>query len=474
MKRIIKWLCIGTVFIASIMFAALTLADKEKQAEPLPPMPKHWRVRTLEEPVFSSHIRVVESGNPEHPTLLLVHGLGQIGLRDWDNVIPALEQQYHVITLDLPGFGQSQVPEGRYTPSNYAKVLHWLKTQYSERPIYVVGHSMGGAVVLRYGHLFPEDIEKAVMVDAAGILQRTAFVKHSARVAADKETLPGPFSKWVERAKDIGATVIERVSSGPDPSSILQSNDVVWNAIMSQRPNMNAAMSLVEENFTDAVFNFTPPAAIIWGEKDNVAPLRTGEMLAKQLKQVEAFYTIADAGHVPMKTHPAIFNEQLLQALKSKPPNVSASQRTKPSNKNGHCQNNSHQFFEGEYNRIKIENCSEVQLNYVTAAHLDIRNSNVNIKNSQLMNDDRALNAEESVVVSTNLTVEGTVRSKGSRLDFAGAQFYANGDALLVDKPSRLILSTSQLHSDRYQGPAHGDFKIKASSLDRKLVKESY
>lgn len=70
------------------------------------PLPEHWKTRTLIEPIFNSGLFVIETGKQHHNTVVLVHGLGSAGLRDWIDIIPALEKNFHVIAMDLPGFGK--------------------------------------------------------------------------------------------------------------------------------------------------------------------------------------------------------------------------------------------------------------------------------------------------------------------------------------------------------------------------------
>ena len=142
------------------------------------------------EPIFQSEIFVLQTGQENTATILLIHGLGQVGSKDWLNVIPALEKNHHVLALDLPGFGHSATPPGRYSPTNYAKLIHWLTSNYAKGKVIVVGHSMGGAIALRYASNFPDDINRVVLVDAAGILQRTAFIKHTAKIPLPLDSTP--------------------------------------------------------------------------------------------------------------------------------------------------------------------------------------------------------------------------------------------------------------------------------------------
>ncbi|MFE3542636.1 alpha/beta fold hydrolase [Nocardia sp. NPDC059177] len=87
------------------------------------------------------------SGSP----IVLVHGLGS----RWQVFAPVLDrlaEQYEVIALDLPGFGDSPAqPEVRPGPRGYAHWLTgWLADNDIQRP-HVVGSSMGGGIALELG-----------------------------------------------------------------------------------------------------------------------------------------------------------------------------------------------------------------------------------------------------------------------------------------------------------------------------------
>jgi len=66
-----------------------------------------------------------EAGNPEHPTLLLLHGFPSSS-HMFRNLIPLLADRFHIVATDLPGFGFSTSPpqsQFNYTFDNLAKVI---------------------------------------------------------------------------------------------------------------------------------------------------------------------------------------------------------------------------------------------------------------------------------------------------------------------------------------------------------------
>lgn len=114
-------------------------------------------------------------GNPENPAIVLVHGLGDEASTIWESSIELLKNDYFVVTFDLPGFGQSSKANELYSPLNYAKFIRYVAQTYVKKPFHLVGHSMGGAIALKYTSMYPSDVASLVLVDAAGILHRSEY-----------------------------------------------------------------------------------------------------------------------------------------------------------------------------------------------------------------------------------------------------------------------------------------------------------
>jgi pimeloyl-ACP methyl ester carboxylesterase len=119
---------------------------------------------------FSQRLRLhyVDWGNPDAPTLLLVHG-GRDHCRNWDWVAEALRHDYHVIAPDLRGHGDSQwMIGGSYNQIDYVYDVAQLLNQRGRTPVTIIGHSLGGAVSLLYAGLYPENVQKLVAIEGLG------------------------------------------------------------------------------------------------------------------------------------------------------------------------------------------------------------------------------------------------------------------------------------------------------------------
>ena len=98
-------------------------------------------------------------------TVILVHGW-TCDDTSWKSQVPALSGNYRVITLDLPGHGQSGLPkDGKLSMDLFARAVEAVRSEAKIERVVLAGHSMGTAVILQYARLFPEHVAGLVFVD---------------------------------------------------------------------------------------------------------------------------------------------------------------------------------------------------------------------------------------------------------------------------------------------------------------------
>src|SRR5260370_4872740 len=124
----------------------------------------------IDEPVFGGQMVVYEAGRGNAREILLVHGIGDEAARDFRDHIAWLKKSFHVVAVDLPGFGASDKANVLYSPGNYARVLKVVAGRFLHGPFALVGHSMGAVVCLRYAAAYPEDVLRLVVAHAPGVL----------------------------------------------------------------------------------------------------------------------------------------------------------------------------------------------------------------------------------------------------------------------------------------------------------------
>ena len=97
-------------------------------------------------------------------TVILLHGFAETS-RMWRSIIPTLAEKFTVIAPDLPGIGDSSIPD-KIDMLDAAKEIHELARSLKIDKARVVGHDIGLMVAYAYAAQFPSETEKLAMMDA--------------------------------------------------------------------------------------------------------------------------------------------------------------------------------------------------------------------------------------------------------------------------------------------------------------------
>jgi len=101
------------------------------------------------------------------PVLILLHG-SPMGSESFDDLAPALGQNFRVIGPDLPGFGASSAFIPDYSVRAHAHYVLQLMQHLQIARAHVVAYSMGGGVALNMAELAPDKIASLIMLSAIG------------------------------------------------------------------------------------------------------------------------------------------------------------------------------------------------------------------------------------------------------------------------------------------------------------------
>jgi pimeloyl-ACP methyl ester carboxylesterase len=127
---------------------------------------------------------------PKRPPLLLMHGWMDVGA-SFQFVVDALAHERHVIAPDWRGFGLSDAPgSDSYWFPDYMGDLDAIIDELSPHaPLDLVGHSMGGNIVMTYAGVRPQRIRRLVNIEGFGTAQVTP------------EQVPKRLAKWLDELK---------------------------------------------------------------------------------------------------------------------------------------------------------------------------------------------------------------------------------------------------------------------------------
>ncbi|WP_013334296.1 alpha/beta fold hydrolase [Gloeothece verrucosa] len=150
------WLILGwTIIIWSFLgFLPITLFLRRRGVDE----PRMYRSSVTEQILRpdGSEIHIEFYGSPDAPPLILTHGWGP-NSTVWYYLKKQLAHHYRLILWDLPGLGKSSHPKNRdYSLEKYARDLEAVLALAGNRPAILLGHSMGGMILLTFCRLFPE------------------------------------------------------------------------------------------------------------------------------------------------------------------------------------------------------------------------------------------------------------------------------------------------------------------------------
>jgi len=117
--------------------------------------------RTAEVTGVKMHYLTAGHGAP----LILLHGYAETSLM-WKPIMPALGERFTVIAPDLPGIGDSAIPDKGLDMKSAATLIHGLALSLGVQKAEVVGHDIGLMVAYAYAAQFPAEVQKLVLMDA--------------------------------------------------------------------------------------------------------------------------------------------------------------------------------------------------------------------------------------------------------------------------------------------------------------------
>lgn len=254
-------------------------------------------------------INAVDLGDGDGPPVVFIHGLGG-SWRNWLENIPATARSRRTIALDLPGFGESEMPDGEITIPHFAHCLEALCTELKLGEIDVVGNSMGGYVAAELAITRPQRVHRLVLVDAAGITSsdlrrwptRTLMraVAIQARCApVQRMLLARPvlrhlaFRTIIRHPTRLKLDLVAHQANGPGMPGFLLAMD-----------------ALLDYDFRDRLPEITAPTLIVHGEDDMLVPL-TDAWEFRRLIPNSTLRVFQDTGHVAMFERPRSFNRLL-------------------------------------------------------------------------------------------------------------------------------------------------------------------
>lgn len=248
----------------------------------------------------------LEGGQGEN--VLLVHGFGA-DKDNWTRFARFLTPRYHVVALDLPGFGESTRDQAkRYDIESQAARVHRFVEALGLKRFHMAGNSMGGQISGVYTATFPEEVASLGLF-APGGLQSGRPSELTSMLALGKNPL------LIDSAEDfdrlLGFIFVEPpYIPGPLKGYFAERavrfrpfNEKVWRDVMEPRVPLEPYLSRIRAR-----------SLILWGDTDRVLD-PSGVTILQAALDHPVTVLMKSCGHAPMIERPQETAEHYLKFL---------------------------------------------------------------------------------------------------------------------------------------------------------------
>jgi pimeloyl-ACP methyl ester carboxylesterase len=245
------------------------------------------------------HYQEKGTGTP----LVLLHGYTS-STYSWKDVFEPLSKSFHVIAVDLKGFGFSGKPDGDYTRRAQAVLVAHLLEHLKIDKAWLCGNSMGGEVALNVALDNPQRVAGLILIDSGGVqvpgggslapnyllIPVVGRVLTALALRSDKLVREGLEKSFYDRSK----VTQERVAAYYLP---LQTRG-------GQLAALRARAQFGEFPVESELGRINVDTLILWGAQDAIIPVAAGHKLNALIKRSK-LVTFDNCGHLPQEEVPA-------------------------------------------------------------------------------------------------------------------------------------------------------------------------
>jgi len=254
---------------------------------------ERWRSNLEEKRKKLGDFEVAYLEGGHGPTVLLIHGFGG-DKEHWTRFARKLTDRYHVIAIDLPGFGESSRIEGlSYGPKEQAARIEELRAALAIESMHLAGNSMGGMIAGAYAQQYPTRTLSLTLINSGGVrspepseLSLELAQGRNPLLVATREDMDKLMAFSFHKPPYIPDLVVTQLYNKNLPHR-------EWNGRIFKEIAANG--TIVEE----ALPHIEAPILVLWGDKDRVIHVSATQTIQK-IKPEAEIKILADCGHAPM------------------------------------------------------------------------------------------------------------------------------------------------------------------------------
>lgn len=247
----------------------------------------------------------VRTGPRGGTTIVLIHPLG-FDLTYWGEQIEALQPHYDVLAFDLPGHGRSTGGPEQCDFATISRLLAGLIEQQGDRPVHIVGISVGGMIAQSFALAYPQWVRSLCLIATASTFPESVRAAMLARADAVEQggmaaVLQTSLERWfTEHTRTRRPDLIERVSR----------------TLLADDPAVHAAMwrMVATLDVRDRLAEINCPTLVLVGDQDPSTPPSMAAVLAENIPGARSV-VLANTSHIVTLESPGEVNSALLEFL---------------------------------------------------------------------------------------------------------------------------------------------------------------
>ncbi len=240
----------------------------------------------------------------EGEPLILIHGLGDC-IEGWTFQYDEFSKHFRVITLDLRGFGMSDVPES-ISVEDFARDVKNLMDHLGIEKANLLGLSMGGVVCMEFYRQYPDRVKSLILANTLHKLPEAGRAMFEQRL------------KLLESSPDMTqiAEFIAEMSIHQDRPEL---KELVKTIIRKNNKEFYTKVTaeIGKANYEELLPKIEVPTLVITAEFDITTPPALGREIASLIPNAE-IKEVSNAAHLAKIENPEEFNLYVVEFLKGK------------------------------------------------------------------------------------------------------------------------------------------------------------
>jgi pimeloyl-ACP methyl ester carboxylesterase len=249
--------------------------------------------------IAGTRLHVRDSGPREAPALILLHGFAS-SLHTWEPWAVALEDEFRVIRVDLPGGGLSGPDAtGNYSDERSVELLAALMNRLLLSRATLIGNSMGGRIAWQFAAAQPQRVERLVLISPDGFASPGFEYGRAPEIPATLRLMRHVLPKYLLRMN-------LRVAYA-DPAALTDEAVQRYHDLMRVPGNRDALLDrmaqLVLVRPEPLLERIETPTLLLWGEQDAMIPFSLSDDYLAIMPDAR-LVSFPELGHVPHEEAP--------------------------------------------------------------------------------------------------------------------------------------------------------------------------